>query len=404
MRIAYLTQHYPPDNSANASRVQDMSRHLASLGDQVTVVAPPPSFPWGLHPRPRGRRVRERDGAVDVVRLWTWQPRRNPPGFVSRMAYYLVFTLHATAWLMWNARRFDVVIGSAPPLFAAVPGWAVRAVRGRRLRYVLEVRDLWIDAAVALGFVRERSLSTRASRWLERRCLHRADLVTTATGHIASTLEARGVPRSRLAVVPNGADLGLFGHVELPEATGPRFIFAGNIGQAQALDTVVRAVADLRRDHPRIELLLAGDGDARPDLERLVGDLGLSGQVRFLGVVPRGEVAPLVATARAAIAFVRPKDELRYLVPVKAYEALAVGVPFLASTGDEVARLASDSGGGRTAGDTVAEVAAALRWFLDHPDEARAMGLRGRRHAHANYDRQAIARRLHDHLAAGENP
>ncbi|NQS78624.1 MAG: glycosyltransferase WbuB, partial [Methanoculleus bourgensis] len=125
-RVCIISQHFPPEKSGNASRIYDTAVHLAKLGIDVTVLAPHPTFPTGSFPR-TWRRARE--GAVDgvrVVRLWTWQPGSGDPGFTSRMAYYLLFPLHALLWLCSPRNRFDVIITSAPPLFTGIPGYVLR--------------------------------------------------------------------------------------------------------------------------------------------------------------------------------------------------------------------------------------------------------------------------------------
>ena len=154
-RVCIVSQHYPPEKSGNASRIYDTAVHLARLGLDVTVIAPHPTFPTGSFRRTWKRSdVQEIDG-VRVVRLWTWQPVTRDPGFASRMGYYLIFPIHAALWLLLARNRFDAIMTSAPPLFTGIPGYILK--RTSRVKWILDIRDLWIDASISLGFLREES-------------------------------------------------------------------------------------------------------------------------------------------------------------------------------------------------------------------------------------------------------
>lgn len=394
LRIAYLTLHYPPDALGHAARVRDTAETLAGLGAEVTVVAPPPTVPWGGHERQRRRKVMGRQGAVNTVRLWTWAPGRPDPGFAARLLHYVAFSLHAFCWALWNRRSFDVLLAATPPVFVLIPGWFLGALR-RRLVTVVDVHDLWVDAAVAMGFISARSPSTRASQAMERACYRRADLLAVTTGAMRDTLVGRGIRPERILVIPNAVDAGRF----KPAAAGPghalpRFVFIGNIGYAQDLETVFQALARIKPDYPRVTFLLTGQGDRRPALEALAAELGLGSSVEFRGVVPEEEMRDLVAASRAGITLLRPMDASHYVVPVKTYHYLAAGTPFLGNHGKEMQEFVEATGGGRLVDNTVEAVADAMRWFLDHPDEAAAMGRRGQAHVLQTYDRTVVGRRL----------
>ena len=148
-RVCIVSQHFPPEKSGNASRIYDTAVHLADLGLDVTVLAPHPTFPTGSFPRTWRRSSVQEVNGVHVVRLWTWQPASGDPGFPSRMAYYLLFPLHAALWLIFAQNRFDVIVTSAPPLFTGLPGYILR--RTSAVKWILDIRDLWIDASIGLG-------------------------------------------------------------------------------------------------------------------------------------------------------------------------------------------------------------------------------------------------------------
>ena len=188
-RVCIVSQHFPPEKSGNASRIYDTAVHLADLGLDVTVLAPHPTFPTGSFPRTWRRSSVQEVNGVHVVRLWTWQPASGDPGFPSRMAYYLLFPLHAALWLIFAQNRFDVIVTSAPPLFTGLPGYILR--RTSAVKWILDIRDLWIDASIGLGFLKEGSISERLSRRFEQACLSRADFVGVTTEELGRRIASR---------------------------------------------------------------------------------------------------------------------------------------------------------------------------------------------------------------------
>ncbi len=388
-RVCIISQHFPPERSGNASRIYDTAVHLARLGIDVTVLAPHPTFPTGSFPR-TWRRIRgETVDGVTVVRLWTWQPTSGDPGFVSRMAYYLLFPLHALLWLCSPQNRFDVIITSAPPLFTGIPGYVLR--RTSNVKWILDIRDLWIDASVSLGFIREGSVYEKMSRKFEAMCLSRADLVGVTTEEIARRITARYRVPAPIELMPNGVNTEVF----RPTNTGKkqRIIYAGNVGHAQDLAKVALAVKSMNGTR-NVELLIVGDGDTRECLERLVEVEDLTGSVTFTGILSRDEIPRLLSESLVGVAPLKQLKTLEYAAPTKAYEYMACGIPFIGCGNGEIANLANDSGAGVIADNTPEAIAAAISSLLDDPDRMEEMGRRGREYVAEHYDRRTVALRL----------
>lgn len=388
MRVVIVSQHFPPENSGNASRVSDMAEKMAAQGVDVTVLAPHPTFPTGSFPRAWRWRNRSKWHGAKLINLWSWQPQAKDPGFLSRVAYYLTFPIHATLWAIFNARSYDVIVGSTPPVFTGMPGIVVRAIF-RNKKIVVEVRDLWIDAAVSLGFVKEGSLFTRLGRRFERRAFLKAHLIAVTTDDVAAKIRARGETRAPIVVVPNGVDATRFRPLDGAKKT--RFLYAGNIGHAQDLETVIAALAIVREKHPEAELVLAGGGDTAGSLKSFAAQKKLGDAVHFPGNLSRDEVARLYSTSIAGLAPLKALKTLEYAVPTKAYEAMACGVPYLGTGVGEIERLAIASSGGIVAKNTAEDVARVMAWLIEHPSEAAAMGKAGRAYVEARYDRAGIA-------------
>lgn len=407
-RIAVVSQQYPPELGGNAARVGDTARQLAREGWDVSVVAPPRSYPPETYPWSWNRHERSEDGGVSVHRLWSVQPTRLDPPVGQRLAYYLTFALHATLWLLVHRTRFDAIVCTAPPPFTAIPGIAASEATGRP--FVVDVGDLWIDATASLGFVREESLSTRLARRFEHAVLMRADRVLTTTEEMSRLLEHAHGPAigGRLVVIPNAVDTERFrpdagtataggegGADGGEDADGPTLVYAGNFGHAQDLESCVRAMVHVEEP---ATLRLIGDGDRRERLETLVADLDLGDRVHIEAPIDRSEVPGVLADSEIGIATLRQAEGLRYAVPSKTYEYMATGLPVVGTDIGALAELLAESGAGVAADNDSEALAAAFDRLLADPDLRAEMGRRGRDHAVENYDRATIAGRLDETL------
>ncbi|MDS0281582.1 glycosyltransferase family 4 protein [Haloarcula onubensis] len=408
----FVSQRYPPEKGGNASRIRDLAVNVADDAS-VTVLAPPACYPPGNFERSWERCETERRDGVVVHRLWSWQPRVENPGLARRLPYYLLFALHATLWLAWHHRSTDAVLTSTPPITTGIPGLAA-AFLGTP--WVVDVRDLWIDNSVALGYVDADSPLVRASRWFQGLVLGTADRITVTTQSLGTAVTEKygAALDDRIRHLPNGVDTTLFEPTterDEPapdrsetadtrpddEAEPPVVVYTGNLGSAQPLEPCIRAMDELSHD---ATLRFVGDGDERSRLEALTERLGLADRVEFVGLVDREAVPAHINGAAVGLAPIKDTSELAYAMPTKAYEYLACGVPLVVTGRGEVRRFVEDSGGGRHAEVDPAAIAEELDALLDSPERRRRLGTAGREHVVEAYDRANIADRLEDLLSS----
>jgi glycosyltransferase involved in cell wall biosynthesis len=408
-RIVFVSQMYPPEKGGNPSRIHDLAVHLRDEDWDVTVLAPPPSYPPGEFERTFRRASTDTIDGVTVHRLWTWQPRGDDPGMKSRLPYFLVFAMHALVWLLRHRRRYDVVVTSTPPISTGAPGLLAVAL-GKP--WVVDVRDLWIDASISLGYLEEGSLIERVSRWFQRTVLHAADRVSVTTeGNGRRLRETYGQSLAgKLLHVPNGVDTDTFRPAgdeastadgtaagdEASTADRPTIVYTGNLGSAQDLESCVRAMAHLENEDA--VLTLVGNGDRKAALQRLVSDLGLDDRVEFMGTIPRAEVPAVLNRATVGVAPLKDSEELAYAMPTKVYEYLACKLPTLVTGRGEVERFVEASGGGVHAENDPERIADRLDELLADPARRRRLAEQGHEYVTARHGRRAIASSLSDEL------
>lgn len=186
----------------------------------------------------------------------------------------------------------------------------------------------------ATGEIFER----RRDRELE--CMQAVDLVLTIGESMRDELEARGIPRAKIGLIPNGVDCERFKpqprDVALAESLGigsaPTFGYVSNMDHhRESQETLVRAAARLAAQGRPYHCVLVGDGPRRQELERLATDLRVGDRVHFTGRVDHASIMRHYALIDT---FVVPRIAERaatYVTPLKPFEAMAMGLPVVVS-------------------------------------------------------------------------
>jgi glycosyltransferase involved in cell wall biosynthesis len=296
-------------------------------------------------------------------------------------------------WLLIHRNSFDAVVTSSPPIFTGIAAIPL-SVFGRT-GWVVDVRDLWIDASVGLGFIEEGGVGERLARRYQRFVLQKADRVTVTTTVLGERLvEQYGIDNEKVVHLPNGVDTERF--ESSGSASDPVIVYTGNVGHAQDLKSCVLAMKEL--DRQDVMLKIVGDGDIKPDLEQLAHQEGLDEQVQFTGLVPREEIPEILDNAMIGIAPLHSTETLEYAVPTKAYEYMAAELPVVATGIGEIEALMDDSGGGRLVDNDPEAITDTFAELLrDNPKRSR-LGSSGRDHVVETYDRRIVATRLSEVL------
>jgi len=395
VRVLYVSQYFVSADQPGGVRHWQHTRALERAGHDVSVVTSYVQHKERTVPeRYRGRRVvREQEDGLDMWRTY------STPGYGrdlrSRLASYGSFATWASMAMM-RAPRPDVVVASSPSLPAAAA--AALVARARGARFVMEVRDLWPDSAVAMGLVRDPRVIA-AARAMERLCYRTADRIVALTEGIRDGVVAQGVPPAKVVLITNGVDLEWADADPAPvDAPVPPeavvAMYVGAHGTYSSLETVL-AAADRLRDRPDIAVVLVGGGDRKPALQREAERRAVP-NVHFVDPVPKRDVPRWLARADVCLLPYQDRALFAGALPNKTFDYLAAARPVLAAAPDgELTRLVREAGCGVCVPPEDPDaMAAALRRLADDAEGRREMGARGRRMALERYDRRALAARF----------
>ncbi|MCE4538154.1 glycosyltransferase family 4 protein [Pelomonas sp. P7] len=403
MHLLFLTDNFPPEVNAPASRTFEHCREWVREGAQVTVITCAPNFPKGAvfdGYRNWPWQSETVDG-IRVIRVWSYITANE--GFVKRILDYLSFMVTATIAALF-VRRVDVVIGTSPQFFTACAAYATGLLKRRP--WVFELRDLWPESIKAVGAMKE-SAAIRLLERLELFLYRKADLIVAVTHAFKDALTRRGIDSSKIEVVTNGVDLANF-HPMLKDATLVRDLglegcfvagYIGTHGMAHGLETLLEAAAALQRrpDAQDVRLIFLGHGAEKAALVAQSARLGLA-NVRFIDSVPKSEVVRYWSLLDVSIIHLRKTDLFDSVIPSKLFECMGMAIPVLHGVPGESAEIVRREGVGEVFESSNAiqleEALVRLRTDPERMARYRANGPAAGR----KYNRTDLARRMLDIL------
>lgn len=398
MKVIYFHQHFSTPKGSAGIRSYEMARRLLARGHQVTMVCG--SYGGGETGLTQSFAGGRRRGFVDGIDIIEFDlAYSNADGFLKRGLTFVKFALRSIGLAF--TEQYDVLFATTTPLTAGIPGIFARWLRGKP--FVFEVRDLWPELPRAMGVIRNPLVlwAMGVLEWMSYRSAHR--LVGLSPG-IVEGIAHRGVPRDRIASVPNGCDLGIFAGDVQPwrpakvRATDLTAVFAGTHGMANGLDAVLNVAVELKhRGRDDIKLVLIGQGKLKAGLQARAARDGLDNVV-FHDPVNKAKLAGLMAATDLGLQILANVPAFYYgTSPNKFFDYIAAGLPVLNNYPGWLAEMITEHCCGFTVPpDNPVAFADALEKAAADRDALKAMGLRGRALAETQFDRIKLADRWVD--------
>lgn len=412
MRLLLVSQYFWPENFG----INALARALRERGVEVTVLTGKPNYPdgevfaghsaWGCY--------REDWLGVEVVRVPLFPRGRRSAlrlalNYLSFVAAGMVFG----PWLL-RGKRFDAVFVYAPsPLLQALP--AVLLAGLKRAPLALWVQDLWPESLAATGFVRNRAALALVGG-IVRFIYRHTDRILVPSEGFRAPIAALADDPAKIRYYPNAwVDEGSSGPAEAAPGTqlgmlaakiadGFSVVFAGNLGTAQSLDTIVDAAERLQREGSAVRFFLIGSGSLSGWLAAEIERRGLD-NIELPGRFPASAMPALYAAAAALLVSLRDEPIFAWTIPSKVQGYLAAGRPVIAALNGEGARVVAAAGAGLAcpAGDAAALADTVRRLAALNAGARSKMGDNARRYAAEHFALERLATNLRvllDEMAA----
>lgn len=324
-----------------------LAREWVKEGHEVTIVAASFAHTRFKQPKPSSEIVEE---YIDGIRyLWVPTPAYSPSSRFGRIANILTFTYRSRLNRL-PVIDADVVICSSHHPF---PVFAAKSMAKQlRARLVFEVRDLWPLTLIELGGASKKNPFIVCMQLAEDFAYRNADCVVSVLSNSLQYMVSRGMDPRKFVYIPNGVDTTKTeknealpaGHIERLEFIRSQGMFvvgyAGRVGLANALDTLINALA--RCDDKNICVAILGDGSHLSSLRSLAQELGLRDRVIFLSSVPKSQVADFLSKIDVAFIGLKSTPIFRFgISPTKLNDYMLASKPviFAIEAPDEMIEL-----------------------------------------------------------------
>lgn len=334
MKILVICQYYAPE----PFRITDICEELAKRGHEVYVVTGVPNYPEGeIYPGyEKGKRREETVNGVQVHRCFTI-PRKT--GVLYRFLNYYSYAISASAYVRTLPGDFDVVfVNQLSPVMMACAG--ITYGKKHKKPVVMYCLDLWPESLIA-GGIRRGSLVYRLFHWASRRIYTRVDKILVTSRMFTDYLsEQFGIRPEKMEYLPQYAE-GIFNDLKRKEKGDVLDLtLAGNIGEIQSVETVIKA-ASLLRNEP-VHFHIVGGGTDLERLQDIAQEQGLNNVV-FYGRRPLEEMPGFYARSDVMLVTLKADPVLSLTLPGKVQSYMAAGKPIIGAINGETARVIAEA-------------------------------------------------------------
>jgi len=378
-KILILTQWFEPEPTFKGLT---FAKELSRQGFDVEVVTGFPNYPGGqLYPGYRIRLFqREIMDGIIVNRLYLYPSHDRSA--VRRIMNYVSFAFSSFIYITLFTRRVDVVYAYHPPLTVGFVAAIYKLIR--RTKMVLDVQDLWPDTLRATGMINNKSVLSIIDK-LAQLIYRISDSVVVLSEGFSNRLLSRGVAQEKVEIIKNWADEDkLNSTTEIKRYTSDderwfNILFAGNIGRAQAIGSVLEAADILAKNNSSVRFVLLGRGLELEKL-KLVTKLHKITNVIFLPAVEMEQVGGFLRAADALLVHLRDDELFQITIPSKIQAYMAIGKPILVAVKGDAASLVNDARCGVIAEpeNPISLANAAIKLESMTKDELQCMGNNGK--------------------------
>ena len=348
-KVTLITQWFPPEP---AYLWKDLAIELQNYGHEVTVITAFPNYPTGKIYKGYKQSLThvEEINGVKVIRLPVYPDRSS--SFIKRGASYISFAMSVAIVGAFRIPKSDIYLCYSPPLTVGFIVSIFSAIR--RVPFILNIQDLWPDTLISTGMIREGFVTKmigRSAKWIYKRSKGIVVLSDGFKKHLVSL----GVDESKIVYISNWSSESNSGLINNNFSNNHRMqfgiddndkviTFAGNLGPAQGLETVIDA-AEILQDHSQIKFLFVGDGMSLSSLKESVANKKLT-NVTFVGRVNYNVMDEIYEASDVLLIHLKKSQLFEITIPHKLLTYLSTGKPIVAAVDGEVNNIVSNSNSG----------------------------------------------------------
>lgn len=346
MKILLLTQWFDPEPTFKGLL---FAQALRDEGHEVEVLTGFPNYPGGKVYKGYKISAYQKD-IIDGITIHRapLYPSHDDSA-IKRIFNYLSFAISSFFIGLIKTREIDVIYSYHPPLTTSLSALLLGFCK--RVPFVVDVQDLWPDTLTATGMINNTKILTvvgKVCNFVYRRA---AKVVVLSPG-FKSRLVSRGVPTDKIEIIYNWCNepaLNDFeeSSVKLPDNGNLNLVFAGNLGFAQGLPTIVNAAEILQKNDIKVNIILLGDGVAK---SKAVEDSTMKSlsNIYFIPRVPMQQVGGILARSDMLLVHLTDNELFEITIPSRTQAYLAMAKPIVMGVSGDAAELINQSDSGVT--------------------------------------------------------
>ena len=344
MKILFLSDNFPPEVNAPATRTLEHCKEWVKAGHEVTVITCHPNYPIGKVYSGYKNCWKSVEEVEGLKVIWVWTYIASNKGFAKRILDYISFSI--TSFFAGLFLKCDIIVATSPQFFTALSGRTLHFFK--RKPWIMEVRDLWPDSIKSVGAMKDGIVLRYFSKE-EMWCYRSAKQIVVVTDTFKEVISGRGIPASKISVIKNGANLNLFTPREKPAHLVEKYGMAGKtvlgyvgtIGMAHKIDFLIDCVKEL----PHCILMIMGDGAEKEAMIEKVKKENVTNVV-FIDSVSKEQVPDYVALQDLALVNLRRDPLFTTVIPSKIFETSAMHIPIMLGVDGEARKLVEQYGAG----------------------------------------------------------
>jgi glycosyltransferase involved in cell wall biosynthesis len=341
MTILYLHQYFNTPLMPGSTRSYEFAKRLVDRGDTVHMV----TTNWNG----KSNKSFSIESGINVY----WAPIRysNKMKFIRRIISYFSYIWFVN--IIVKKLKYDLIIASSTPLTVAIPAIWLKKIK--KVKLVLEIRDLWPQLPIAIGILKS-SILIKMARILEKKAYLVADKIILLSSGMKSELKG-SVPSQKLSVITNISDIK---HFNVSPSKGlnfrksilitdkdPLVVYTGALGRINGLSYMVRIANKMKRINSNVKFLLVGEGFEKKEIELESKKLNLfNKQIFFLDYIPKSEMPNVLSAATITTSFFINLPEMENNSANKFFDSLAAGKPIMINYGGWQSKLLKSNNAG----------------------------------------------------------
>lgn len=400
MRVLYFHQYFTTPDYYGGVRSYQHSKRIIDRGHEVDMITSTAFYPikkkrmFQLVSRFEVEGIR-----VHAIHL----SYNNSMGVLRRLLVFGLFMIIAVLY-SFRLPRPNIVYATSTPLSIGLV--ALIAKYFFRVPLVFEVRDLWPDVPIALGYLKNRVL-IRGCLWFEKVVYQSASRVIALSSGIADGIENKGIDSRKIVCIPNGCDMAEFSAPKT-EIDPFRFLrsrkeskiclYAGTFGYVNDVEYLVYLAKSLAEIGSPVKIVLVGDGKERERVEIRIRALGVSDNLMIFPPVSKNKLIDYIHWSDACFSVVRPVPQLYSNSANKFFDSLAAGKPILINHEGWQAEEIRKATLGLVLNGNFYESALRLNKFLSVNSQNYLVERRIKKYAAQKYSRDLLVAKLIDQV------